>query len=51
MAPAGHGSSDAGVSAGELSALKAELARQADELDQLKALVRRMAGELGIPAS
>ncbi len=41
---AGEGS----VAAGELAALKAELARQAIELDQLKALVQRMAAELGM---
>ena len=50
VVPAGPAGTDVGVSAGELSALKAELARQSDELDQLKALVRRIAGELGIPA-
>jgi uncharacterized protein len=38
----------AGVSAGELSALKAEQTRLAAELHTLKALVHRMAGELGI---
>ena len=37
-----------GVSAGELSALKAEQTRLADELAALKALVLRMARELGI---
>lgn len=37
-----------GVTAGELSALKAELTRQAAELAELRALVQRMAGELGI---
>ena len=39
---------DAGVSAGELSALKAEQTRLADEVAALKALVLRMARELGI---
>jgi uncharacterized protein len=38
----------AGVSAGELSALKAEQTRLAAELDDLKSLVQRMARELGI---
>jgi hypothetical protein len=38
------------VSAGELAALKAELARQADELAQLKALVQRLCFELGLHA-
>jgi uncharacterized protein YceH (UPF0502 family) len=38
------------VSAGELAALKAELARQADELAQLKALVQRLCTELGLHA-
>ncbi|MDP1650729.1 MAG: YceH family protein [Rubrivivax sp.] len=37
-----------GVSAGELAALKAEQTRLAAEVDALKALVHRMAGELGI---
>jgi uncharacterized protein YceH (UPF0502 family) len=41
---------DGGVSAGEIAALKAEQARLADELAQLRALVQRMAGELGIDA-
>jgi uncharacterized protein YceH (UPF0502 family) len=36
------------VSAGELSALKAEQTRMAAELASLKALVQRMARELGI---
>jgi uncharacterized protein YceH (UPF0502 family) len=39
---------DASVAVGELAALKAELARQALELEQLKALVQRMAAELGM---
>jgi uncharacterized protein YceH (UPF0502 family) len=46
-APPGELSDDA-VSAGELSALKAEQTRMAAELDALKALVQRMARELGI---
>ena len=41
----------AGVSAGELSALKAEQTRLAAEVDALKALVTRMARELGIDAA
>jgi uncharacterized protein len=36
------------VAAGELAALKAELARQAAQIDALQALVRRMAAELGM---
>ncbi len=48
-APAAHATSAAeGVSAGELSALKAEQTRMAAELDDLRALVLRMAAELGI---
>ena len=46
-APPGEASEDR-VSAGELSALKAEQARMAAELDGLKALVQRMARELGM---
>jgi uncharacterized protein YceH (UPF0502 family) len=38
------------LSAGELAALKSELARQAAEIDALRALVGRIAGELGIRA-
>jgi hypothetical protein len=37
-----------GVSAGEIAALKAEQTRLAAELVQLRALVQRMAAELGI---
>ncbi len=44
-------SADAGVSAGELAALKAEQARLANELATLRALVLRLAGELGVDAS
>jgi hypothetical protein len=45
------GGSDADpVSVGELVALKAELNRQGDELAALRALVQRMATELGISA-
>lgn len=39
---------DAGVAMGELAALKAEVSRQAAQLERLEALVRRLAGELGI---
>ena len=43
------GASDAdAISVGELVALKSELARQANELADLRALVLRMAGELGM---
>lgn len=41
----------AGVSAGEIAALKAEQTRLAAELAQLRALVQRMAAELGIDAA
>jgi hypothetical protein len=44
----GLAGTDDGVSAGELSALRAEQTRMADELERLKALVQRMARELGI---
>ncbi|MDE2371364.1 MAG: YceH family protein [Burkholderiales bacterium] len=44
-AAAGDG---AGVGAGEIAALRAEQTRLARELDELKALVGRIAGELGI---
>jgi uncharacterized protein YceH (UPF0502 family) len=47
IASGGASGGDA-VSAGELSALKLELSRQADELAELRALVTRMARELGI---
>jgi uncharacterized protein YceH (UPF0502 family) len=39
---------DAGVSAGEIAALKAEQTRLADELAELRTLVQRLASELGI---
>lgn len=39
------------VSAGELVALKAELARMAEEVSALRALVHRLAGELGVPVA
>ena len=45
--PHGNADSDA-VSVGELVALKSELTRQANALAALRALVLRMAGELGI---
>jgi uncharacterized protein YceH (UPF0502 family) len=41
---------DVGVSAGEIAALKAEQTRLAEELAALRTLVQRMAGELGIGA-
>jgi hypothetical protein len=43
--------SEGGVSAGEIAALKAEQTRLAAELSQLRALVQRMAFELGIEAA
>jgi uncharacterized protein len=39
-----------GVSAGELAALKAEQTRLADEVAELRALVQRLAKELGFDA-
>ena len=39
---------DDSVSAGEIAALKAEQTRLSAELDELKALVQRIAGELGM---
>ena len=42
------GPADASLAVGELAALKAELGRQGAELERLKALVHRMAGELGL---
>lgn len=45
-APIGGG--DGSVAAGELAALKAEQARLSTEVASLRALVQRMAGELGI---
>jgi uncharacterized protein YceH (UPF0502 family) len=47
-APALLATGGEGVSAGELSALKAELARQSGELDALRARVQRIAAELGL---
>ena len=37
-----------GFDLGELQAMRAELARQAAEINELRALVQRMAGELGL---
>ena len=48
--PASASDGDA-ISVGELVALKSALTRQAQELAELRALVLRMAGELGIDAS
>ena len=49
VASATHlGGGEGSVGAGELAALKAEVSRLDTELGQLKALVQRMAGELGI---
>jgi uncharacterized protein YceH (UPF0502 family) len=48
MAAASAQTGEVGVSAGEIAALKAEQARLADELAELRALVQRLAGELGI---
>ena len=45
---AGAGDAGGGVGAGELAALRAEQTRLAHELDALKALVQRMAQELGM---
>ncbi len=47
-AAAPDGAEPGGVSAGELSALRAEQTRMAAELAELRALVQRMATELGI---
>ena len=46
-APAGASDADP-ISVGELVALKAELARQGEELAALRRLVQRLAGELGM---
>jgi uncharacterized protein YceH (UPF0502 family) len=50
-APREHtgGSDEDAISVGELVALKAELGRQGEELAALRALVHRLAGELGVP--
>jgi uncharacterized protein YceH (UPF0502 family) len=50
-AAGGGGSDDDAVNVGELVALRAELARQASDLAELRALVLRMAQELGIEAA
>ena len=42
------GAGDEGVSAGEISALKAEQTRLAEEVESLKSLVQRIARELGM---
>jgi uncharacterized protein len=47
-AAGGGGSDEDAISVGELVALKAELSRQGAELAELRALVLRMAGELGM---
>lgn len=44
----GGAAAEAGITAGELAALKAEQTRLAAEVDALKALVGRIAAELGI---
>jgi uncharacterized protein YceH (UPF0502 family) len=49
-AAADGGAASAGVSAGELAALKAECTRLAGELDVLQAWARRVAADLGLPA-
>ncbi len=46
----GGGSDEDAITVGELVALKAELSRQGAELAELRALVLRMAGELGMEA-
>jgi uncharacterized protein len=48
---AAGGSDDDRISVGELVSLKAELARQGEELAALRALVQRMAAELGMEAT
>jgi uncharacterized protein len=47
-APRAAAAGDDSVSAGEIAALKAEQTRLANELDELKAFVQRIAGELGL---
>lgn len=47
---AGPADAGGGVSAGEIAALKAEQARLAEELVQLRAIVQRIGAELGIDA-
>ena len=46
--PVASAAEGASVAAGELAALKAEVSRQAAEIERLGALVHRIAGELGI---
>lgn len=48
--PGVAGTDDDRITVGELVALKAELARQGEELAELRSLVQRMALELGIEA-
>jgi hypothetical protein len=47
-APAGDAGGGVDISAGELAAIKAEQSRLAAEVAELKALVQRLAGELGV---
>ncbi len=47
----GRGRGDASVSAGEIAALKAAQTRLTDEVQALKALVHRLARELGVPVA
>jgi uncharacterized protein len=49
LRPAAATATGVDVSAGEFAALKAEQTRLAAEVEQLKALVHRLAGELGVP--
>lgn len=49
-AASAHLGADGDVTSGELAALKAEIGRQAAQIERLEALVRRMATELGIDA-
>ena len=46
--PAARAAAEEGVSAGELSALRAEQTRLATEIETLKALVQRIARDLGV---
>lgn len=48
--PSAEAAVGSAVSAGELSALKAELARQGAEIERLRGLVERLARELGVDA-
>ncbi|MFO1329354.1 MAG: YceH family protein [Rubrivivax sp.] len=48
-AAAGPTPADGSVGAGELAALKAEVARQGAEIERLDALIRRIGAELGLP--